>query len=145
MAGFCNETEEEHQATLDLLHKAQFDFIYSYVYSERKNTRASYMDDFLTDDIRGERLREIQKVQLGIQAKIRKKMEGKAYRVLVEGQKTFKGQTKWLGRTNCNRIIHFQGHEGVNLKWHWVDLRVDEATALSCQGTLLNDFGRLAH
>jgi tRNA-2-methylthio-N6-dimethylallyladenosine synthase len=143
IAGFCNETDEEHQATLDLLTKAQFDFIYSYVYSERKNTRASGMDDFLTNDIRGERLREIQKHQLNLQLDIRKKMEGQTYRVLVEKEKTFKGETKWLGRTNCNRIIHFLGQPETNYKWHWVDLQVTDATALSCQGKLINDLGTL--
>ncbi len=137
IAGFCNETEEEHRATLELLTEAKFDFIYSYVYSERKNTKASKMDDFLTHDIRGERLREIQKHQLLIQEELRKSMLGKTYKVLVEGQKTFKGMTKWLGRTSCNRIIHFQGEKGPNYKWQWVELKIRETTALSCQGDLI--------
>jgi tRNA-2-methylthio-N6-dimethylallyladenosine synthase len=69
IAGFPNETQEEHQATLDLLDKAQYDFIYSYNYSSRKGTKASRMKDVLTNDIRGKRLREIQAHQLKIQEK----------------------------------------------------------------------------
>lgn len=84
IAGFVNETEEEHQETLDLLDKAQFDFIYSYVYSKRNKTRASTMEDSLTDDVRGRRLREIQAYQLKIQDKIHQTMIGKKYRILVE-------------------------------------------------------------
>ena len=140
ITGFVNETEEEYQMTLDLLTKARFDFIYSYAYSERKGTRAAKMEDFLTDDIRGERLRKLQKHQLEIQADIRKEMEGETYRILVEGSKVFKGEKKWQGRTSCNRIIHFKAPE--ELKWHWVDVKVKEATALSCQGDLLVDHGR---
>ena len=142
ITGFVNETEEEYQMTLDLLTKARFDFIYSYAYSERKGTRAAKMEDFLTDDIRGERLRKLQKHQLEIQAEIRKEMEGKTFRMLVEGSKVFKGEKKWQGRTSCNRIIHFIGNEDVDYKWNWVDVKVTEATALSCQGELLTDYGR---
>lgn len=142
ITGFVNETEEEYQMTLDLLTKARFDFIYSYAYSERKGTRAAKMEDFLTDDIRGERLRKLQKHQLEIQADIRKEMEGKTFRILVEGSKVFKGEKKWQGRTSCNRIIHFKAPEEATFKWHWVDVKVTEATALSCQGELLTDHGR---
>ncbi|MDD0853819.1 tRNA (N6-isopentenyl adenosine(37)-C2)-methylthiotransferase MiaB [Halobacteriovorax sp. GB3] len=145
IAGFVNETEQEHQATLDLLDKAQFDFIYSYAYSERSKTRASRWEDHLTDDIRGARLREIQAHQLKIQANIRAKMVGNTYRILVSGSNIFKGEKKWKGRTNCNRIIHFLPEtDEQNLKWHWADVRVTEATALSCQGELVKDWGRRA-
>lgn len=144
IVGFPNETEEEYMETLDLLDKAQFDFIYSYVYSPRAKTKASRMEDFLSDDIRGERLRTLQKYQLAIQEKIRQQMIGKTFRVLVEGQGSMKGQLKWKGRTNCNRIVHFPvSSKNASLQWHWVDLSVTEATALSCQGELVADYGRL--
>lgn len=143
ITGFVNETDEEHAETLDLLRRAQFDFIYSYAYSKRNKTRAAKMDDFLTDEIRKKRLHEVQALQLEIQAEIRAKMIGNEYRVLVEGFGEMKGQKKWKGRTNCNRIVHFKVEdENKDLKWHWVDLKVTEATALSCQGELVREFGR---
>lgn len=143
IAGFPNETEEEHRETLDLLDKAQFDFIYSYVYSPRKGTKAARMDDILTDDIRGERLREIQKYQLGIQEKIRANMVGKTFRVLVESSKVHRGTKKWMGRSNCYRIIHFEPEtEEKDYTWHWVDVKVTSATALSCQGEIVQDYGK---
>jgi tRNA-2-methylthio-N6-dimethylallyladenosine synthase len=52
IAGFVNETEEEHQETLNLLDKAQFDFIYSYVYSPRAKTRAEKMEDLLPNELK---------------------------------------------------------------------------------------------
>lgn len=142
IAGFPNETEEEHRKTLELLDKARYDFIYSYNFSSRKGTKAARMDDILTDDIRGRRLREIQARQLEIQAEVRSEMVGKTYRVLVEGNGSMKGVLKWKGRTNCFRIVHFEGEEGKNYQWHWVDLKIDSATALSCQGTIVKDYGR---
>jgi tRNA-2-methylthio-N6-dimethylallyladenosine synthase len=143
IAGFPNETEEEHQDTLKLLKTAQYDFIYSYKFSARKGTKAARLNDILTDEIRSRRLQEIQKLQLSIQEKIRAQMVGKSYRVLVEGFGNMKGIKKWKGRTNCNRIIHFEiPNNERNLQWHWVDLKVTSATALSCQGELLEIYGR---
>ncbi len=143
IAGFPNETEEEHQETLDLLEKAQFDFIYSYNFSSRKGTKAARMKDILNDDIRGRRLREIQAFQLKIQADVRSKMIGRTYRVLVEGKATMKGVMKWKGRTNCMRIVHFEpATPEADYQWHWVDLRITSATALSCQGEIVHDYGK---
>lgn len=143
IAGFPNETEEEHQATLELLDKAQFDFIYSYSFSARKGTKAARMNDVLTDDIRGRRLREIQEKQLKIQAKIRQGMVGKTYRVLVEEKGLSKGVTKWTGRTSCYRLVHFEPETPESdYQWHWVDLEITSATALSTQGKIIKDHGK---
>lgn len=143
IVGFVNETDEEYQMTLDLLDKAQYDFIYSYAYSKREKTRAANMEDFLTDDIRGERLRNLQAHQLKIQEKIRASLVGKRFTVLVEGYGQMGGIKKFKGRTNCNRIVHFKPlNENDDLQWHWVDVEVVSATGLSCQGELIQDWGR---
>lgn len=143
IVGFPNETEEEYQATLDLLEKAQYDFIYAYAFSPRQGTKAARMDDVLTDDIRGERLRNLQKFQNQIQETNRQSLVGQTFRVLVEGPNTFKGQLKWKGRTNCYRIVHFEPETPEsNYQWHWVDVEITSATAFSCQGKLVKDWGR---
>ena len=143
IAGFPNETEEEHQATLKLLDEAQFDFIYAYSFSARKGTKAARMSDVLTDDIRGRRLREIQDKQLKIQANIRSQMIGKTYRILVEEKGLNKGILKWTGRTSCYRLVHFEPEtEGKDYQWHWVDVEITSATALSTQGKVIRDLGK---
>jgi len=142
ITGFVNETDQEFQDTIKLLDAAQYDFIYSYAYSMRPKTRAEKMEDLLTDDIRGERLRFLQAHQLKIQANNRKNLVGKTMTVLVDGQNTMKGNTKWKGRSNCNRLIHFSAPEIKDLQWNWVDLKITESTALSFQGELLTVHGR---
>jgi tRNA-2-methylthio-N6-dimethylallyladenosine synthase len=143
IAGFPNETEEEHQATLKLLDEAQFDFIYAYTFSPRKGTKAARMSDVLTDDIRGRRLREIQEKQLNIQANLRSQMIGKTYRILVEEKGLNKGILKWTGRTSCYRLVHFEPEvEGKDYQWHWVDIEITSATALSTQGKVIRDLGK---
>ena len=143
IAGFPNETEEEHEATLKLLDDAQFDFIYAYAYSSRKGTKASRMNDVLNDDIRGRRLREIQEKQLKIQANIRQQMVGKIYRILVEEKGLSKGVLKWTGRTSCSRLVHFEPPMAdQDFQWHWVDVEILSATALSTQGKIVKDHGK---
>lgn len=143
IAGFPNETEEEHRETLDLLDKAKYDFIYSYNFSARPGTKAAKMKDVLTNDIRGRRLREIQAYQLNIQEKVRQLMVGKTYRVLVEGFGNMKGEKKWKGRSSCFRIIHFKPEtEEQDYQWHWVDVKVTSATGLSCQAEIVKDYGK---
>ncbi len=145
IAGFLNETEEEHKATLDLLDKAQFDFIYSYVYSPRAKTSAAKMDDKLPNDVKGERLREIQAHQLKIQNTIHQTMIGKVFRVYVDSDGNMGGIKKWKGRTNCNRIVHFvPENTDKDYKWHWVDVKITSATALSTQAELILDLGKTA-
>ncbi len=143
IVGFVNETEEEFQDTLKLLDAAQFDFIYSYAYSERKKTRAAKMEDFLTDEIRMERLRYLQAYQLKIQEKIRASMVDQTFRVLIDGHGNMGGVKKYKGRTTCGRLIHFLPPEPEkDYQWHWADLKVTSASALSAQGVLVRDLGR---
>lgn len=143
IVGFPGETEEEYQDTLKLLDAAQFDFIYSYVYSERSGTRAAKMECHLTDDIKGERLRHLQAYQVKIQENIRSQLVGQTHRLLVDGEGNMKGIKKWKGRTNCNRVVHFKPESlEADYGWHWVDVKITEATAFSCQGELVRDYGR---
>ena len=140
IVGFPNETAEEYQATLDLLQAAQFDFIYSYVFSPRSGTKAARMANTLSQEVCGRRLRHLQQLQLAIQRQLRGQMVGKVFRLLVEKTHQMKGLCKWQGRTNCLRIVHID-HPG-KLQWHWVDVEIISASAVSCQGRLLADYGR---
>ncbi len=143
IVGFVEETEDEYQKTLDLLDAAQFDFIYSYAYSLRPQTRAAKMRDSLSGEVRRERLRKLQAHQLAIQAKLRAHLVGQKFTVLVEGQGNMKGILRWKGRTNDNRLVHFlPQREGQNLLWHWVEVEITQASALSCQGRIVRHWGR---
>jgi tRNA A37 methylthiotransferase MiaB len=101
------------------------------------------MRDVLNDDIRGRRLREIQEKQLKIQASIRQQMIGKTYRILVEEKGISKGVLKWTGRTSCYRLVHFEPPQiDQDFQWHWLDVEIVSATALSTQGKIVKDFGK---
>ena len=59
-AGFCSETEEEHQDTLDLMRKTQYDQAFMFAYSEREKTHASrHLQDDVPAEVKSRRLQEI--------------------------------------------------------------------------------------
>src|SRR5213075_1216287 len=60
IAGFCTETEEDHEDTLDIMRYSSYDMSYMFIYSERPGTLAQrrYADD-IPEEIKKRRLTEI--------------------------------------------------------------------------------------
>ena len=60
IAGFCTETEQDHQDTISIMQAAQYDYSYMYFYSERPGTLAAkrYEDD-IPEEVKKRRLQEI--------------------------------------------------------------------------------------
>ncbi len=107
IAGFCSETEEEHQDTLSLIDWANFEFSYMYIYSERPGTPAAKkLADDVPDEVKSRRLSEIIALQ---NAKSRQKNEsyiGKVVTVLIEGHSK-KSNLDWKGRSDQNSVTIF--------------------------------------
>ena len=64
IAGFCTETEEDHQDTLKMMEYSKYDMSYMFFYSERPGTLAArrYKDD-VPEEIKKRRLQEIVELQ----------------------------------------------------------------------------------
>ena len=139
IVGFPNETDAEFADTMELLLKAQFDFIFSFRFSRRPGTKAYDIKDNLSEEIKKTRLIKLQKYQLDIQSNIRKKLIGKKIVLLVDGISEMNGVKKWKGRSNCNRIVHFTNQNNKNLMWKWIKVEIIDATALSLQGKYVSD------
>lgn len=107
IAGFCTETEEEHQDTLTLMEWARFNFSYMYIYSERPGTPAAKK---LTDDVPEEtkkrRLQEIIAVQNKVSSERNHSRVGDVYEVLIEGNSK-KSDNDWKGRNDENSVVVF--------------------------------------
>ena len=107
IAGFCGETEDEHQETLSLMHEAGFDFAYMFKYSERPGTKASrHMQDDVPEEVKTRRLNEIIALQNELSAKSKKADVGKTLEVLVEGPAK-KPAGAMMGRTSGNKVVVF--------------------------------------
>jgi tRNA-2-methylthio-N6-dimethylallyladenosine synthase len=115
IAGFCTETEEDHQDTLSLMDYSQYDYGYMFFYSERPGTLAArrYQDD-IPLDIKKRRLQEIVDLQKRLSLESNQRDLGKTAEVLIEGDSK-KSDQDWMGRTSENKVIVFP-KEGYHFK-----------------------------
>lgn len=134
IAGFCSETEEDHQQTLELLRKVGFDYAYMFYYSERPGTLAArhYPDD-VPLDVKTRRLNEIIALQSELSLKSNQNDIGKTFRVLVEGPSK-KNPEELCGRSGSNKMCVFpgKGHKAGD----YVDVKVLSCTSATLIGKL---------
>ncbi|WP_026954611.1 tRNA (N6-isopentenyl adenosine(37)-C2)-methylthiotransferase MiaB [Algoriphagus vanfongensis] len=105
IAGFCTETEEEHQDTLTLMDIVKYDFSYMFFYSERPGTLAAkkYEDD-IPLDIKKRRLAEIIEKQSKLSAERNQLDLGQEQIILIEGTSK-KSKDELKGRNSANKVV----------------------------------------
>jgi len=107
IAGFCGETEEEHQQTLSLMEWVAYDFAYMFKYSERPGTYASEkLKDDVPESVKTRRLNEIIELQSRLSLKSKQLDVGRKFEVLVEGTSK-KSEENLYGRTSQNKVVVF--------------------------------------
>jgi tRNA-2-methylthio-N6-dimethylallyladenosine synthase len=107
IAGFCDETEEDHKETLSLMEQVEFDYAYMFRYSERPDTLAAdrYQDN-VPAEVKDRRLREIIDLQQKLSYQGNKKDVGKTFEVLIEGFSK-RSDEFFSGRNSQNKVVVF--------------------------------------
>ena len=137
IAGFCGETQEEHEETLSLLKEVGFIMAYHFKYSERPRTLAErkYEDD-VPEEVKGARLTEIIGVQRDQAHKRTEGLVGKTYRVLVEGPSR-KNSEEFCGRTTHNTVVIFPKENAV--KGQYLNVKTSRCTANTLFGVITTE------
>jgi tRNA-2-methylthio-N6-dimethylallyladenosine synthase len=133
IVGFPSETEQDFQATLELIDAAQFDSAYSFVYSPRPGTPAANLRDGVGPDEKNDRLRRLQARVRGFDEAFKQALIGSTQPVLVE-RASARGAGQLTGRTPANRWVNFDGAE--SLIGRVVEVTVTEALTNSLRGRL---------
>ena len=134
IAGFCTETEEEHQMTLDMFQRVRYDYAYMFKFSMRPNTYAEkHLHDDVPDEVKTRRLEEIIALQGQIALENNRREVGKVYEVLVEGE-SHRSKERLFGRNSQNKVIVFDRHEV--LPGQYVKVKVVDCTAATLLGEL---------
>lgn len=118
IVGFCGETEEDFQQTVDLVEECRFKNSFIFKYSERPGTKgASLFPDDVPYDVKQRRNNDLLAVQNAISEADNQRFLGDKVEVLVEGpskasqRKDESGPVRQLmGRTHCDRIVVFEGN-----------------------------------
>ena len=105
--GYCSETEEDHQLSLQLMREVGYDSAFMFKYSERPGTYASkHLPDDVAETEKIRRLNELIALQTEISALQNKKDEGREFDVLVEGFSK-RSRQQLCGRTEQNKMVVF--------------------------------------
>lgn len=137
IAGFCGETEEEHQDTLSLMEHVRYDFGYMFAYSERPGTPAhKKMPDDVPNEDKKRRLQEIIDLQRSHSAERMKSYVGKVHEILIEGNSK-RDANFWYGRNSQNAVLVFPKVEGTAIG-DFVHVRANSCTTATLIGEMIN-------
>lgn len=136
ITGFCGETDEEHQDTVNLMKEVQYEFAYMFKYSERPKTLAErrFKDD-VPEDVKGKRLNEIIDLQLASSLFWHKQQIGKVKKVLVEG-KSKRSDEEWCGRDGRNSMVIFP--KGAFEKGQYILVKITDCTSATLKGEVVS-------
>ena len=110
--GFPNETDKEFESTMKIMKDLEFDYSFSFLYSPRPGTPASYLQDNIPNKIKQQRLEELQKLNVSQGKKYTELMKGTNQRVLFDHYSK-KNKDVLLGKTDNNRIVEASSDSGL--------------------------------
>ncbi|MCI0440589.1 MAG: MiaB/RimO family radical SAM methylthiotransferase, partial [Chloroflexi bacterium] len=130
IVGFCGETDEQFQRTLDMVNDIKFDKVHAAAYSTRPGTIAERkMADDVPSEVKQERLRAIEEAQEKVASELNAKFLGKTVDVLVEGRK----RGRWYGRSRNDKLVYFDAED--DILGEVVNLKIAKTSPWSLQGT----------
>jgi len=117
IVGFPGETEEDFQATLDVVRRARFSSAFTFQYSKRPGTPAADLPDQIAPEVVADRYRRLVDLVNEVAWSENKRLVGRTVELMVaEGEGRKDAETRRLsGRASDNRLVHFsaEGAEGV--------------------------------
>ena len=132
IAGFCDETEQEHEDTMSLMEKVRYDLAYMFAYSERERTLAHRrFEDNVPEKVKKRRLTEIIEQQMNIQEERNREEIGQRHLVLVEGTSK-RSEQQLCGRTDTNKMVIFDRED--YRKGEYVEVEITDCTSATLFG-----------
>ena len=131
-AGYCGETEDDHQLSLSLMRECGYDSAFMFKYSERPGTYASkHLADDVPEEVKVRRLEELIALQNELSAESNRRCVGREYDILVEGVSK-RSREQLFGRTEQNKVVVFD--RGTHRPGDYVRVRVTGSSSATLQG-----------
>ena len=136
IAGFCTETEEDHQDTLSIIEFADYSMSYMFFYSERPGTLAArkYTDD-IPLEIKKKRLQEVILLQNRISLQNNQRDIGKTFKVLIE-RDSKRSDQDFCGRNTQNKMVVFPKQPGLK-PGDYCMVKISEASSATLKGQIV--------
>jgi tRNA-2-methylthio-N6-dimethylallyladenosine synthase len=132
--GFPGETEDDFEATMNLINHVGYDMSFSFIYSARPGTPAADAVDDVTEQTKKQRLQILQQRINQNAQQIARNMLGTQQRILVEGPSK-KDPNELTGRTENNRVVNFVGTN--DMIGEFVDVEVTSVFSNSLRGDVI--------
>lgn len=136
IVGFPGETEDDFEATMNLIQQIGFDHSFSFVYSPRPGTPASDLVDDTPEDVKKQRLAILQDRITQQAQQISRRMVGSTQMILVT-ERSKRNPDELQGRTENNRLTFFKCDDD-DLIGKFVQVTITEAFANSLRGEVVN-------
>ncbi|GAB3527700.1 tRNA (N6-isopentenyl adenosine(37)-C2)-methylthiotransferase MiaB [Photobacterium alginatilyticum] len=134
IVAFPGESDQDFQDTMKLIRDIDFDMSFSFIFSARPGTPAADYPCDLPENVKKERLYELQQ-QINTQAmRYSRQMLDTEQRILVEGPSK-KNIMELRGRTENNRVVNFEG--SAELIGQFVDVKITDVFTNSLRGDLV--------
>lgn len=134
IVGFPGETDEQFADTISLVQEVGYDSAFTFIYSPRAGTPAAEMEDNVPDEVKRQRLQQLNDVLAEQIKEKNEKLQGQVLEVLVEG--TSKNNDKVLsGRTRTNKLVHFEGPS--DLYGSFVQVKITEPHTWYLKGEMV--------
>ena len=134
IVGFPGETDKDFQDTMKLIKDVDFDMSFSFIFSPRPGTPAADYPCDVSEQVKKERLYELQQTINAQAMRYSRLMLGTEQRVLVEGPSK-KNLMELRARTENNRVVNFEG--SADLIGQFVDVKIVDVFANSLRGELV--------
>lgn len=135
-AGYCTETEEDHQESLSLMRECAYDSAFMFKYSERPGTYAAkHLKDDIDEETKVRRLNELIALQNELSAESNRKCVGKTYEVLVEGVSK-RSKDQLFGRTEQNKVVVFD--RGNNHIGDFIQVKITDSSSATLKGIVVD-------
>jgi tRNA-2-methylthio-N6-dimethylallyladenosine synthase len=108
IVGFPGETDEDFAKLMKLIDDVGYDNSFSFIFSPRPGTPAANLRDETPYEVKLKRLQQVQATIDANMKRISEGLVGTVQRILVEGPSR-KNAAELAGRTECNRVVNFEG------------------------------------
>jgi len=106
IAGFPQETDEDHAATIRAIEDIAFDGMFAFKYSYRSETAASRLSGHIDDEIKSKRLYEIIDIQDRITEDKNRPLKDSVQKALIDTITDLGEGRTYQGRTGTNKIVN---------------------------------------
>ena len=135
--GFPGESDEDFEQTLDILKTVRFDIVYSFIFSKRKGTPAYDMKDINSADVKEKRMNRLLELQDEISLENNIKYLNTVQKVLVDSKSKSNRFSALNGRTDTNKLVHFEGDE--ELIGSFVNVKIIRANGFNLIGEIIKN------